>query len=194
MNRRDVLIGIGVAGVSAATPAAGAAIAKAADRSAWNTALAHYQRAHAEFERLWSMHEAAENACERECPRIASFFDKDKLGIGMSRERVIERLRFNHWATGEAGDEGALRQRADEFMAYQEHHERVRKLHRVDEWEEQASAYGKAHYFPARAALMAVPAPDTDALVVKIGIAAGAYEDDFVKSCHTDAKRLLGRA
>lgn len=194
MNRRDVLIGIGVAGVTAATPVAGAAITKAANRNAWNRAFSRYQRTNAEFDRLWSLYEQASEAWERDHPRIDRYFNEDKLGIGMSRERVIDRLRVNHWVKGEAGDEEAIRAHADEFMAYQERHEQTKKLHRVDEWEEQASAYGEAHYFPARTALMAVPAPDTEALLVKMGIAAESGDEDFMASCYADARRLFGRA
>lgn len=194
MNRRDVLIGIGVAGATAVAPIAGANLAKATDRRAWNAAFDHYQRTHAEFERLWSLHKAAENAWERDCPRDASFFDQDKLGIGMDRDRVIDTLRVNYWTKGREADEEAVRARADEFMAYQERHKQTRKLHGVEESEEQAVAYGEAHYFPAREALMAVPAPGTDALLIKMEIAAGAGDEEFMDSCYADAKRLLGRA
>lgn len=195
MNRREVLIGIGVASATAAVPIAGANLAKATDRSAWNAALSRYQRTNAEFERLWSLHDKAEVACERDCPRVDRYFDAYKLGFGMGRDRVECFLRlYNTGARLNGKPQLDTAATADEFMAYQEHHQGIRKLHRVDAWEKEASDYGQAHYFPARTALMAVPAPDTDALLVKIGIAAEAYDDEFMECCYADAKRLLGRA
>jgi hypothetical protein len=82
---------------------------------------------------------------------------------------------------------------ADEFMAYQAHHKSEERRLRLDELREQENGY-REHFLEARDALMGMPAPDTEALLFKLEVAAISCEDDHIESCLADAKRLIGEA
>ena len=157
----------------------------------FESARTRYEQACAEFDRLWAVAYAAEEAEELECPRVDHYFDEYKLGIGMSRERVVETLRWYAYRGARPVDVDAT---ADEFMAYQESHKECHERHRTEELNDAASEYGETHYFPARAALMAAPAPDAEALLLKMEIAATWADEPFVDSCFADVRRLLSEA
>lgn len=157
----------------------------------FDSALADYQRAHSEFDRLWALHSAAAEAWFCECPRQDEYFDEHKLGIGMSRERVIQRLQINAIIKGADPEDPAIATIADAFMAYQNRNADAKDRLGVDRLEDKASDYGEAEFFPARERLMATPAPDTAALLLKLEIAAVSTDGDHIESVLADARRLL---
>lgn len=155
---------------------------------AFEVARTKYECAKAEYDRLWAIHNAAEEADDQDCPRIDVYFDEYKLGMGMKRERVVDALRCYAIRRGEPLDVEAT---ADEFMLYQARHKESRERHRIMELNDQAFAYGKDHYFPAREALMALPATDTEGLLLKMEIAATWCDEPLVDSVFADVRRML---
>lgn len=209
MTRRTALSAAVAAATIAAAPASASIIAAppvSVSSNAWNKALAEYQRAQAEHDRLWAAFNDAEERCGKACPRVDHYFDEYKLGMGMKRETVLmnltvelSRQRAKAFALlDEAGKrEACLQIRADceriadEFMAYQARDRATQERCRIDDLNEVAAEFGERHYFPARERLMETPAPDTAALLVKMGIAAQSGDEDHMERCHADAVRLL---
>lgn len=208
ISRRQTLVAIGLAGATAVVPVAGSGIAKAADRSLWEAAHAHFQRVNAEYDRRIEAAEAAEEAAHAACPRVDSYFDEHKLGIGMNRKTALGNAQYAvAIRAGEAAGAGKAMTDAevaalydecprvvDDFMVYQERHKETERLYRVKELNEHVSAYRET-YFEARDAFMRVPAPDAEALLAKMEIASTWLDDPYVDSAFADARRLLaGRA
>lgn len=205
MNRRDVLRGTGVVGAAVVVPVGGSALVRASDRAAWTTAYARFQAVNAEYDRRIAAEEKAGEAVDAACPRIDRYFDEYNLGFGMSRETALGNAEYSVAARAAdaagAGDPmtdaqiKALYKECprvvDEFMAYQERHEEACRLYGLKALQEQVTAY-RATYFEARDALMAVPAPDADALLVKMEIASTWLDDPYAESAFDDARRLLG--
>lgn len=155
---------------------------------AFEVARTKYECAKAEYDRLWAIHNSAEESDDQDCPRIDAYFDEYKLGIGMSRERVVDALRWYALRSGKPVDVEAA---TAEFMLYQARHKESRARHRIDELNDHARAYGEEHYFPAREALMALPATDTEGLLLKMEVAATWSDEPFVDSVFADVRRML---
>jgi hypothetical protein len=189
-----------VATAAAAVPVATKPLANASDRGRWDAALAHYRRIDAEYDRICDAADAAGEAVAAAHPREDRFFDEYDLGMGMSRDRAVHSASYSIFRRElrdrplpDAAAARAEAQRvADEFMAYQAEHQRLQRLHHLPELEKQVKAY-RPRYWGARDALMRVPAPDTDALLVKMEIAAMSLDDEHAESALADAKRLLAR-
>lgn len=190
-TRRETLVGIALCGATAAiAPATALALpAPNIDRNAWNVALAEYRQANAAFDEAIARHEQAEELAGAACPREGIYFDEYNLGMGTSRERVISALGWYQVSSGKPINAGQI---ADDFMAYQARHEATNKRFGVKALDADANAQ-KPRYFAAREALMAVPAPDTDALLMKFQIATISLDDEFLESALADANRLLGK-
>jgi hypothetical protein len=207
-SRRALLAGLAIAPIAVAAPAA--AVARfAQERRAWDAAFAVYERTRWEFQRLCNVH----SVLEEQLPgRVDRYFDDLGLYIGAKREDAVSAARMALWRR-EFGTTGLIlypadariqqesrqaeilieaERTADEFMAYQEHCERERERLGVDDADDAASIYGETHYFPARDALMDVPAPDEAALLIKLMVALESLSDAHADSTLGDARRLVG--
>lgn len=186
MTRRTALGAAMAATVVASAPVC--ALALSPERSAWNAALTNFRAVSAAYDAAIERHAAAENAAALLRPSGDKFFMRDgyNLGMGMTRERVVDRL---SWTCPEADAEAV----ADDFMAYQERCGQAS----LACGEPQADAAVNAllePYGAAREALMAVPAPDMAALIVKLEIAAHWTDDEFTAAALADARRLVPKA
>ena len=192
MNRREVLTGMALGGAAVALPAA--AIARSAARpsqAAWDSALARYRIADATYDALIDRSDAAEHAAGLAQPRIDRYFDDYGLGMGMDRDSVVRRLHTYALCRNDAINVQAT---ADEFMAYQQRHDELCQQFKTKELNQRCKEYLPV-YERARDDLMRLPAPDTDALLVKMGIAAMSLADEHATLALADAHRLLaGRA
>lgn len=208
-TRRGALAALGAAAAIGVVPStANAALTATVDRSTWDQELGRYQRIRAEFDRRSAAEEEACEAASRECPRVAHFFDKYALELGMDRKRAIRSATIACVIRDSADHlvlyprEKRLEQErqlaaidaeaekvADEFVAYQARRERARKTHNCDELATYSNDYRET-FFAARDRIMSVPAPDVAALLVKIeeGIGFGDEYDDAIRD---DAHRLL---
>ena len=108
--------------------------------------------------------------------------------MGMTRRRIIDALRWYGDRTGERINEHEV---ADEFEAYQARSQEAAKRHNVEELQERIEELQQP-WRAASAAIMAIPAPDTGALLVKLDIAFGSLCTDHAESAMADARRLLG--
>jgi len=187
--------------VALATPA----IARApADRTAWDSAYAKYRVVEARHDELGDAWEAAEEAADKFSPdRVDRYFDEFNLGIGMSRHRVMPAI--IHAVVRRDYPEGHLLSReesaavvdeaerlTDEFMEYQQKLTDARERFQTEQrWDEMRAH--QPEFEAARNALMAVPAPDTDALLTKMKIALESMEEAHAVSSLEDAKRLIGK-
>ncbi len=153
----------------------------------WNEAFARFRELMAAFDKALDRHSKAENAAD-DCPREARFFDTYGLGMGMSRRRVIDALR---WYGDRTGDRINDQEVADEFEAYQARSKDAAKRHNVDERQERIEELQEP-WGAARDAIMAIPAPNTGALLVKLDIAFGSLFTDHAEIAMADARRLLG--
>jgi hypothetical protein len=193
MNRREALTGMALASAAITLPAA--AIAKAStgpSRRAWDKAVAEFRHVDSTFNALIDRSDAAQEAAGEAHPRVDRYFDEYRLGMGMSRDRVVYWL--HHYAL-DAKSNIDVQATADEFMAYQDEARKVSERFSVKRLDEACEAY-RPTYFQARDALMAVDAPDSAALLVKIQLAAQSLDGDHAESTLADARRLLaaGRA
>lgn len=211
MDRRQAM---NVMTAIAAVPAVG--ISKSAiahvgpDRRAWEQAYERFQRAKRESERLFGEHSAAEVAWDAACPRESRFFDEFNLGIGIQRDRVLDRVR--HKLGTQQGISGIVmsppasrkayeakldaisndaRQITDHFMAYQDRHNETKSAFRVEELWQRATDFDDECYFPARDELMRLPAPDEAALLVIMEVSCVSLDDEHAESVLADARRLL---
>lgn len=175
-----------------------------ADRTEWESAYANYRVVEARHNALGDAWEAAQEAADNATPdRVDRYFDEFNLGIGMSRRRVMPaithaivrrdypegHLLFREESAAVVDDAERL---TDEFMGYQQKITDARERYQTEQrWDEMRAHQPK--FEAARNAFMAVPAPDTDALLTKMEIAAVSLDDDHADSCLADAKRLLGK-
>ena len=212
LNRRQAMQLItSAATVPALAFAAVPASAAGLDRSTWDAEYARFKAVDVEYDRRILAEEEAREAVDAECPREDRFFDEYDLRMGMKREAVVWHAR--HAVAEREGFNGlvlfpkesavisnrkadALRAEAeriaDEFMAYQERHNEAWERHGVDGLREVAEEY-RPLWFAARDRFMAVPAPDVEALLVKLQIAGTWVDDDYVTSSFEDARRLLAQ-
>ncbi len=156
--------------------------------TSWDEAIARFGELNAAFEKALDRHTEAENAAGEERPREDRFFDTYGLGMGMSRRRVIDALR---WYSDRTGDRINEHEVADEFEACQARSKDAAKRHNVDELQERIEELQEP-WGAARDAIMVIPAPDTGALLVKLDIAFGSLRTDHGESAMADARRLLG--
>lgn len=155
--------------------------------TSWDEALARFREVDTAFNEALDRHSKAENSADDECPREARFFDTYRLGMGMSRQRVIDELRWYSDRTGGRINEHEL---ADKFEAYQARSQEAAKRHSVDELDKRIDEL-KEPWRAAREAIMAIPAPDTAALLVKLDIAFTSLCTDHAEIAMADARRLL---
>lgn len=163
--------------------------AQAQANLAWDEAFGRFAEIDAAFDEAIERHTAADEAADVEVPREDRFFDEYNLGMGMSRERVLDALRSYGWRAGEAVDEPAI---LAEFEDYQARVRAANKRHRVEELDAKVDEL-REPWREAREALMAVPAPDQAALLVKLEVALISGCDDHADSALADARRLLAR-
>jgi hypothetical protein len=209
MNRREVIIGIGLAGATAAAPIAGATLAKAADRSEWNKAVARLKAVKAEYERVSAHSSATHDVAEASCPYRREFFSRYGLGATWDRERnvraaqrniMIERAKGQRLTADEAKQATADAYHVvDDFEGWCARRDEAFREHHA--WEERFDALADKR-LSAQEAVLSIEAPDHEALLFKIELLAGmlneaAVEDaDRLNMIRTDARRLLpaGRA
>lgn len=153
--------------------------------TAWAEAFAQFNKVNAAFDEAINRHAEAEEAAGDEHPREDRFFVTYGLGMGMSRQRVLDTLDWRNRITGKEAE--AI---ADEFMAYQERSREVDRRHGIDELDKRIEEL-REPWRAAREALMAIPAPDTDGLLVKLEIAFASLCTDHADNALADAKRLL---
>lgn len=204
MNRREVLIGIGLAGATATAPVAGATLAKAADRRTWTEAVSGLRVAQAELRRFDALLSAAYEAADAACPRRDEFFSRYGMGIGWDRERnvrqaytalMIERAEAVPVTAHDAKQASAVAERiVDEFEAWcARYSEAFREYDALEKRFEQVVDERDA----AQKALLATDAPDREALRFKIELLADmmneADADDakHLTRIREDALRLL---
>ncbi len=154
----------------------------------WDEAFARFRELNAAFDKAIDRHSKAEGAAGDDCPREDRFFDTYGLGMGMSRRRVIDALRWYGDRTGNRINE---HEAADEFEAYQVRSQEASKRHNVDELQERIEELQEP-WGAARDAIMAIPAPDTDGLLVKLDLAFGSLCIADAENAMADARRLLG--
>ena len=193
MNRREVLTGMALASAAVAVPAA--AVMKAStgpSRFAWDKALAEFRHVDSTFNALIDRSDAAQEAAGEAHPRVDRYFDEYRLGMGMSRDRVVYWL--HHYVLGTKSNID-VQATADEFMAYQDEARKVSERFSVKRLDEACEAY-RPTYFQARDALMALSAPDNEGLLIKIELSMQSLDGDHAESTLADARRLLatGRA
>ena len=170
------------------------------DRLEWHNAYARFKAVNAEYDQRIAAEEAAIELVHRDCPREAKFFDEYKLGIGMKRDdaewharyAVVSRKRYGG-TTLSKRQADAVRAEADrivdEFMAYQARYEEAEKRHNVDALKRECEDY-RDTYNNARDELMAIPAPDTEALLIKMEMMS--WSSKYEEGTLEDARRLLG--
>lgn len=199
LSRRQALAGLSILG-TVAIPGAQAATKAATvrpGRAAWDRAFAHWVPVETRFNALHDRFNAAEEAWgEAGDPRVGRYFDEYHLNMLMERGHIEGALAMHNTrqrVTG--GDQIDVKQTADEFEAYRTRSTDLRKHFRVDEYWDHATVY-RPTYYEARDRIMAVPAPDIPALLVKIEIAAVSLDNEHAESMLVDARRLLsdGRA
>jgi hypothetical protein len=176
----------------------------------WDEAQSRFNVVDAEYDRRIAAEEAASEAVHDECPRVDRFFDEYGLGMSMTRERAIRAITWRccqreHVSAmilyppdkRDLNDEkldaiNAEADRvADEFMAFQARHDEAWERHGVDKLAARVAEYREL-YFEARDDLMAVPAPDVEAVLTKFQIAATYVDHAYVDSAVADACRFLG--
>ena len=154
----------------------------------WEEALAHYDRVRSVHSALWGLSDAAQEAVEATTPdRIDHYFDVYGLGIGLSKPRIEEALKHYVWRTGNQLDVAKV---ASDFDAYQTLFIAARERFETDRLYRQASDHN-ATFSAVRDRLMAIPAPDTAALLLKIETAAVSLDEEHADSVLADARRLL---
>lgn len=216
MNRRDVIIGIGVAGAAATLPLAGAGVAKAADRSAWDRAMADHLRAMAASDafdpEIDAITDAYRSAVEK-VPHVILRPDPhtghmtpvttaDEWFVKRARRHVADVDTGKCWLDPTVPDLHEHLQLCRDVAAAAD--ARDAEIKRIDE--RTGYSAGHAHYDALTTAicdtetvLLNLPAPDGEALLWKInrlykpgdGIWSKGVEDQT----HADLHRLLtGRA
>lgn len=211
ISRRQTLVGIGLAGATGLVPIAGASIAKAAqpDRSAWNAAVARLKAVQEQFARIDGTLRALHDAAEAACPRRDEFFRRFGMGSGWSRQRnfqaaqmaiVIERTEGGavlSRAAAEQATADAYRV-VDDFETWCARHDEAFREYNAMEERFDAIVDERSR---AQEAVLATPAPDSDALLFKIELLsammteAAAEDAHRLDAVHADARRLLtGRA
>lgn len=212
MTRRATLAGT----VAVAAVAAAPVIAKGetADRSTWTRAVRRLELANSECERIGAAHSAASDAAEAACPYRPEFFKRYGLGRSSderARERNVQNATFQlciERGRTIAAAEGAPRKLTQaecvqinkdadaivaEFDAWCADRDAAHDRFNCDAWERRFDAIlDKCH--SAREALIATPAPDHGALLVKFQIVAALMEGESglarVKALEADAQRL----
>lgn len=204
LSRRQALAGIALGGAAAVVPLSGAI---AADRSAWNKAVAELRTADAVALGIGDQMSAAHDIADAACPRNEEFFRRYDMGCGFSSTRnferahrriVMERTKSGKILTlAEAKQATADACRVvDDFETWTARHAEV--FAEYDRLETQHDAAHDARW-NARDALLATPAPDQDALLFKVELLS-----DIMRECATedanriglisaDARRLLAR-
>lgn len=158
------------------------------EQLAWNEALARFRTVdavHDELARRWE--DACNEADEATPDRIDRYFDTFKLGIGMKRDDVEFWLRQYVARTGDVIDIAGT---ADDFDQYQQLILAARERFEVERLWRELRAH-QPDFDRARDDLMAVPAPDHEALLIKLQITAMSLDEDHAESTLADAKRLL---
>ncbi|HZG10168.1 MAG TPA: hypothetical protein VEZ70_14425 [Allosphingosinicella sp.] len=218
MSRRAALTGIALAGATSLVPIAGASMAKAgtADRAAWNRAFAAYERAKAEDAAFYRAYKELDARCEGEINKLPHItFGPDPF---YGPEIITTESRFYVAAARRMVKDLAAGKRSHDphpnLMAHEEFGRRVvaaaderdAKVKAIrdrfgmgaaeDKWERLSNAT-----YDAQWALMAVPAPDGEALLWKLNILMGDDavtwdSEKVVDPFMADARRLLshGRA
>ena len=132
-------------------------------RASWDAAFASYSEANRQFDEAIDRHTEAEEAASAVCPREDEYFDTYRLGIGMSRERVVSNLQFYNARNIEQDriDVDAI---TASFMAFQQRHCAANQKFRVNDLDEAVAALSPA-FMATRDALMLLPAPDQAALL-----------------------------
>ena len=136
MNRREVLTGMALASAAVAAPA----VMKAStgpSRRAWDKALAEFRRVDSTFNALIDRSDAAQEAAGEAHPRVDQYFDEYRLGMGMSRDRVVYWL--HHYVLGTKSNID-VQATADEFMAYQRADQQVAQRFNVKRTDEEVDA------------------------------------------------------
>lgn len=150
----------------------------------------------AAYTKLCDAHDAADEAAEAALPRVDGFFDEYRLGMSMKRDAVEFHLQLYNTRERVAGKPQIdIAATAEEFERYRREHEAIARRFRVKELDQRCQQCLPT-YRSARDALMAVPAPDQAALLIKMEIATVPLDEEHAESALADARRLLsdGRA
>jgi hypothetical protein len=211
LSRRQTLVGVGLAAVAASAPVVGASMAKARqpDRGAWNAAVAAYEAADAEMNRVSDIMGRVHAEAEKACPDEGQFTGRYGMSYTWANDRnyraahfaiVIERSQTRLLTDAEAeqasDDAKGL---ANEFDAYRER--RCAAFAPYDRVEDQFDGLVDAQC-EARRKLLETPAPDGEALLYKLDLLASFLETADSEDAHSidlvrnDARRVLtvGRA
>lgn len=185
------------------------AVALAIDRADWDAALARYHVACKAHDAAIDRHSNAVEAAENDCPHDPLWFDdKYKLRTGMSRDEAahfiaLELVRDEMKKRRELPrrDEAAARaacralnaearRLADEFMAYNARIADAERRHHVADFEAEEET-AATNWKAAHIELMAIPAPDVPAFLMKLETAIhfGGHRDKL--GVLDDARRLL---
>lgn len=212
MKRREVLAGIGVVAAIGATPVAGAMLTTKhqPSRAAWDRAMAHllhckadYDRSSAGYDNCFEAYEAARPSMDMIDAREFSLMDRHRVARTLDIDQYERHQLVGEGQTWWAKDPDAFRAKVKDacngvrefrrlekeagertgYRAYNERHDAI-----VERWSE------------AQDALVALPAPDAEALLWKISYlftaSDTAWTEDYTAQFHSDAARLLstGRA
>jgi len=158
------------------------------DQSAWSAALAAYRKADREYDAAWDRYYRIEEAASAVTPdRPNHLFDKLHLSMSMSRHDAEAMIRYHVLSTGEQIDIAAT---VDGFERYQAAVAEVRQRFNLAEESAKAQTLSEPLH-AARDALMATPAPDTAALLIKIEITSHCICEEHAVITLADARRLL---
>lgn len=175
---------------------------------AWNRALSEFRRVEARGDGMWKAWDDAETQLPE---RPESLQGLGAIAIRGNRENIRRDILFHLcqrdfpaggrvlYPPERKAEYGAHLDRlcseadklTDDAVAYGKRFDEVRRRLRIDELYGAATKYRDEVFFPARNALMAIPAPDARALLAKFEIAATSLEEEHLEGCLADAKRLL---
>jgi hypothetical protein len=196
-------------------PTASKASTRPVSRAAWDTRLGRLQAIQAEYDEINAAHSAAFDAAEAECPREEEFFRRYNLGCYDDKARGRERNeRTAAWAiyserlaalvrsgserrnlTDEEIEEAKrdAEKVVDRFDAWCTARDEAHDRHHCDQWERRFDALFDRRY-KAQEAVLATPAPDQTALLVKFDILTammdGEQDLSRVELLQADARRF----
>lgn len=156
------------------------------ERAAWDRAEAAFRKVQAESQRLWAIHERADEMLENVEPkRPDHLFDQYGLHMDMTRADA------EYWLAVYFGPQpDKIARFADELAAYQKATNECEAIHECERLFAEAQKLNPA-YFAARKALLEIPAPDNKALLLKIELTVEAGSDELSDALVIDARRVL---
>jgi hypothetical protein len=190
-SRRNVLTALIAlpALASCATPAAAAT--PAADTRHWDAALAEYRRVFDAHSAAWDAYWTAQEAAFDDSPPFPEHLSK-RFFLTPSMEPDMVKI-FVRTAADVPGQPFDIDAVVAEWEAHRSGRAAANAFHRTVELDAAATAWS-VPFHTARDGLMAIPAPTTAALLVKIEIASTSLDDDHADATLADARRLLGGA